>query len=188
MTNLTKTFIIINYLKHILRVSSWTITSTAEADHFLLSDGFFVFFVMKLDCVQLDTHTNTPGVKAEASWTLSMRRRIGADLVRSTKGETVTAVDAHTETSQEDWLKEHRAAWRWWVSGCAGTDGTLNGPTGCAGQAGATWLVETDEDWVLETLVVVSSLPNGFFPQHTVVIMQFLNWRWQEVGWQTWNF
>lgn len=45
-----------------------------------------------------------------------------------------------------------------------------------AGQAGATWLEETDEDWVLDTVVTASSSPNGFFPQHTVVIMQFLNW------------
>lgn len=82
------------------------------------------------------------------------------------------------ETSQEDWLKERRAAWRRRVSGCAGTDGTLNGRGGAvrAGQAGATWLEETDEDWVLDTVVTASSSPNGFFPQHTVVIMQFLNW------------
>lgn len=44
------------------------------------------------------------------------------------------------------------------------------------GQAGATWLEETDEVWVLET-AAASSSPKGFFPQHTVVIMQFLNWR-----------
>lgn len=45
-----------------------------------------------------------------------------------------------------------------------------------AGQAGATWLEETDEVWVLETAAAAaSSSPNGFFPQHTVVIMQFLN-------------
>lgn len=48
---------------------------------------------------------------------------------------------------------------------------------GRAGQAGATWLEETDEDWVLEMAEAASSSPNGFFPQHTVVIMQFLNWR-----------
>lgn len=58
------------------------------------------------------------------------------------------------------------------------------GGAGCAGQAGATWLEETDEDWVLDTVVAASSSPNGFFPQHTVLIMQFLNWgggsgRWQ---------
>ena len=46
-----------------------------------------------------------------------------------------------------------------------------------AGQAGATWLEEIDEAWVLETAAAVSSSPKGFFPQHTVVIMQFLNWR-----------
>lgn len=88
------------------------------------------------------------------------------------------------ETSQEDWLKERRTAWRWRVSGCAGTDGALNGGggAGCAGQAGATWLEETDEDWVLDTVVAASSSPNGFFPQHTVVIMQFLNWGGQEDG------
>ena len=35
------------------------------------------------------------------------------------------------------------------------------------------------EDWVLvEAVVVVTSTsPNGFFPQHTVVSMQFLNYR-----------
>lgn len=46
------------------------------------------------------------------------------------------------------------------------------------GQAGATWLedtVEMEEDWVLDDVVVTSSSPNGFFPQHTVVSMQFLN-------------
>lgn len=53
---------------------------------------------------------------------------------------------------------------------------------GCAGQAGATWLEETDEDWVLDTVVAASSSPNGFFPQHTVVIMQFLNWGGREDG------
>lgn len=60
----------------------------------------------------------------------------------------------------------------------AGTDGTEESKKGSTGQAGATWLEETDEVWVLET--AASSSPNGFFPQHTVVIMQFLNWRSQK--------
>lgn len=67
------------------------------------------------------------------------------------------------------------------ASRCAGTDGASGrGGGGRAGQAGATWLEETDEDWVLETVAAASSSPNGFFPQHTVVIMQFLNWRPEE--------
>lgn len=54
----------------------------------------------------------------------------------------------------------------------------IEGGGGGTGQAGATWLEETDEVCVLETAAAAaSSSPNGFFPQHTVVIMQFLNWR-----------
>lgn len=178
MTNLTKAFIIINYLKHILRVYSCNITWTAEADqggllNYIFLQGFF-FFLMNIGLCSAGYSHIKP---AEASSTLSTRRQIGADLVRSAKGETVSQQWTLTqrEVKRIGW-REHRAAWRWWVSRCAGTDGTLNGGTGCAGQAGATWLVETDEDWVLGTLVVVaSSSPNGFFPEHTVVIMQFLN-------------
>lgn len=67
---------------------------------------------------------------------------------------------------------------RW---GRAGWAEALRGGGG-AGQAGATWLDETDDDWVLETAEAASSSPNGFFPQHTVVIMQFLNWRREREG------
>ena len=58
-----------------------------------------------------------------------------------------TTVKTHGEVSQEDWPIERSAAWRWWVPRCAGTDGTLEGEMrkGGAGQAGATWLEETDE-------------------------------------------
>ena len=42
-------------------------------------------------------------------------------------------------------------------------------------QAGATWLVEMEVCVLEEAVVEVSSSPNGFFPQHTVVIIQFLN-------------
>jgi hypothetical protein len=37
-----------------------------------------------------------------------------------------------------------------------------------------------EEACVLEEAVEVSSSPNGFFPQHTMVNMQFLNWRREE--------
>lgn len=60
--------------------------------------------------------------------------------------------------------------------GSLGVQGQMGRRRGRTGQAGATWLEETDEDWVLETAAAASSSPNGFFPQHTVVIMQFLNW------------
>lgn len=51
----------------------------------------------------------------------------------------------HGDVSQEDWPNEHGAALRWWVPRCAGTDGTLKGGGEGTGQAGATWLDETDE-------------------------------------------
>lgn len=39
-------------------------------------------------------------------------------------------------------------------------------------QAGVTWLEVTTEDWVfVEDVVLVSSSPNGFFPQHRVTSM-----------------
>lgn len=58
-------------------------------------------------------------------------------------------------------------------------EGELGGEGGGV-QAGATWLEDTEEVWVLDTAVTSSSGPNGFFPQQTVVIMQFLNWRREE--------
>lgn len=93
--------------------------------------------------------------------------RCSGDTAEKTKGEV----------SQEDWLIEGSAAWRWWVP-IWDRHRWDRREWESTGQAGATWLEETDEVWVLET--AASSSPNGFFPQHTVVIMQFLNWRSQK--------
>lgn len=123
----------------------------------------------------------------KASWTHSIIKwteihMLVRDYVGPTKGVRAASVKTHVEVNQEVWPNVHSAAWWWWVPRCAGTDGTLKGRTwGGTGQAGATWLVETDEVWVLET-AVASSSPNGFFPQHTVVIIQFLNWGPQTKG------
>lgn len=102
MTNFTKAFIIINYWRHIWRVYSCNIIWTAEADQGgLLNSSFlnqvFVFFFVFNETGVCSAgyshkHPHCPhdsGVTAEASWTRSTRRRTGADLVRSTKGEAV---------------------------------------------------------------------------------------------------
>lgn len=111
----------------------------------------------------------------EASWTLDMIKwiedtRAGFEYVRSTKGAIVTRYGESRKLANK--TKSCLAV--------VGQTGRLKGAEGGAGQAGATWLEERDEVWVLEKVAAASLSSNGFFPQHTVVIMQFLNWKAQK--------